>query len=157
MLFVSSLFPINRELTLDVHFASQEQSTPFIKARFRWICIAADFVTFSRREISSLNAVGGVDGVGGTKPISSRVFLDHSRHYPNWCPAIFLPGPFGRFCPVCMGYTLTQRREDARRHVYLLSLFDPSFHPSAPLFPPLYLALPFPADSGTPTYPLVAC
>lgn len=102
-----SLFPINLGFTLSVHFAFQEQSALFIKVRFRWICIAVDSMTFSRREISPQSTVGAVNA-GGTKPISSRAFLDHSRHYLNWCAAIFLPGPFGRFCPVCIGvYTHT--------------------------------------------------
>lgn len=125
MLLVPSLFSINRELTLGgVHFASQEQSAPFIKVSAEY-AYAADSVTFSRRgNIVSASAAGA----RGMKPISSRVFLDHSRHYPNWCPAIFLPGPFGRFCPVCMAYTLTQRRQDARRHMYHTSSSS-STHP----------------------------
>jgi len=139
----------------------ESRQRPSLKCdSFRWICIAADIVTFPRWLISA-------PWTGtGNRFLRADLLRSHSRHYPNWCPAISLLGPFGRFCPVRVVYIHSHRDDEMPVDTCSTPQSPPrTIHPIQPpirlrslhrlvLPPPLP---PLPSRSkGTPTYPLVA-
>jgi len=89
--------PINREFTPGgVHFTLQPESRrrPSLKCdSFRWICIAADIVTFPRWLISAPWTGTGTD-------FFARIFLDHTRAIiPIDAPQYLSRGHLGDFVP----------------------------------------------------------